>query len=60
MALPASEYAGILAGTDQPEAAALVIDWLLSPAVQADIPLNMFVYGTGGRPCPGVRTLRAG
>ena len=29
---------------DQPEAAALVIDWLLSPAVQADIPLNMFVF----------------
>ena len=38
------EYAGILAGTDQPQAAALVIDWLLSPAVQADIPLNMFVF----------------
>ena len=33
-----------LAGTDQPEAARLVIDWLLSPAVQADIPLNMFVF----------------
>lgn len=38
------EYAGILAGTDQPEAATLVIDWLLSPGVQADIPLNMFVF----------------
>lgn len=38
------EYAGILAGTDQPEAAKQVIDWLLSPQVQADIPLNMFVF----------------
>ncbi len=38
------EYAGILAGTDQPAAAQQVIDWLLSPEVQADIPLNMFVF----------------
>ena len=38
------EYAGILAGTDEPEAAQQVIDWLLSPEVQADIPLNMFVF----------------
>ena len=38
------EYAGILAGTDQVEGAQQVIDWLLSPQVQADIPLNMFVF----------------
>lgn len=38
------EYAGILAGSDQTEAAKQVIDWLLSPEVQADIPLNMFVF----------------
>lgn len=38
------EYAGILAGSDQREASQQVIDWLLSPEVQADIPLNMFVY----------------
>lgn len=38
------EYAGILAGTDQMEAAQQLIDWLLSPQVQADIPLNMFVF----------------
>jgi len=38
------EYAGILAGSDQVEASKQVIDWLLSPEVQADIPLNMFVY----------------
>ena len=38
------EYAGILAGTDELQAAQQVIDWLLSPEVQADIPLNMFVF----------------
>ncbi len=38
------EYAGILAGTDQVEAAQQVVDWLLSEQVQADIPLNMFVF----------------
>ena len=38
------EFAGVLAGADNPEAARKVIDWLLSPAVQADVPLSMFVY----------------
>lgn len=38
------EFAGILAGTDHPEAAALLIDFLLSPAVQEDVPLSMFVF----------------
>jgi thiamine transport system substrate-binding protein len=38
------EYAGILAGSDNVEAAQQVIDWMLSPEVQADIPLNMFVF----------------
>src|SRR5699024_4527957 len=37
------EYAGILRGTDHPEAAAELIDFLLSPTFQEDIPLNMFV-----------------
>ncbi len=37
------EFAGILAGTDHPEAAAKLIDFLLSAEFQADIPLNMFV-----------------
>jgi thiamine transport system substrate-binding protein len=37
------EFAGILDGTDQPEAAAELIDFMLSPTFQADIPLNMFV-----------------
>lgn len=37
------EFAGILRGTEHPEAAAKLVDFLLSPTVQADIPLNMFV-----------------
>ncbi len=38
------EFAGILAGTEQPEAAAALIDFMLSPTFQEDVPLNMFVY----------------
>ena len=38
------EYAGILTGTDFPEEAGQLIDYLLSVPVQEDIPLNMFVY----------------
>lgn len=38
------EYAGILEGTDYPDAAGDLIDFLLSVPVQEDIPLNMFVY----------------
>ena len=37
------EFAGILRGTDHPEAAAKLIDFMLSPTFQEDIPLNMFV-----------------
>ncbi len=37
------EFAGILNGTEHPEAAGLLVDFLLSPTMQADIPLNMFV-----------------
>ncbi len=37
------EFAGVLAGADHPEAAALLIDFLLGPTFQADIALNMFV-----------------
>ena len=51
------EYAGILAGSDQSAAAQEVIDWLLSPEVQADIPLNMFVFpARDGVPLPEVFT----
>lgn len=38
------EYAGVLHGTKRPELARAFIDFLLSPEVQADIPLNMFVF----------------
>ena len=37
------EFAGVLAGTQAPAEARAFVDFLLSPAVQADIPLNMFV-----------------
>jgi thiamine transport system substrate-binding protein len=38
------EFAGVLTGAAEPEAARAVVDFLLSPEVQADIPLNMFVF----------------
>ena len=38
------EFAGVLAGTEHPEAAALLVDFLLSPTFQEDIPLNMFIF----------------
>jgi len=38
------EFAGVLRGSSQIEAAQKVIDFLLSPEFQADIPLNMFVF----------------
>jgi len=38
------EYAGVLAGAKNPAAAAKVVDFLLSPAFQADIPTQMYVY----------------
>ncbi|HYN75328.1 MAG TPA: thiamine ABC transporter substrate-binding protein [Candidatus Limnocylindria bacterium] len=38
------EYAGILAGTKNVAAARAVVDWLVSPEVQADVPLSMFVF----------------
>ncbi|MGI9601751.1 MAG: thiamine ABC transporter substrate-binding protein [Acidimicrobiales bacterium] len=38
------EFAGVLRGTDQPAEAALLIDFMLSPTFQEDIPLNMFVF----------------
>ena len=38
------EYAGVLAGADNPEGAQQVIDWLLSEQVQAAIPDAMYMY----------------
>ena len=38
------EYAGVLAGTSRPDDARRLVDFLLSPAFQADVPLTMFVF----------------
>ncbi len=38
------EFAGVLAGTTNPQAARAVLDFLLSPAFQAGIPLSMYVF----------------
>lgn len=38
------EFAGVLAGTEEPDAAALLVDFLLSETFQADVALNMFVF----------------
>ncbi|PKQ26791.1 MAG: thiamine ABC transporter substrate-binding protein [Actinobacteria bacterium HGW-Actinobacteria-4] len=38
------EYAGVLAGAQNPDGAAMVIDWMLSDEFQASLPENMYVY----------------
>jgi thiamine transport system substrate-binding protein len=38
------EYAGVLEGAKNPDAARALVDFLLSETVQADIPPNMYVY----------------
>jgi thiamine transport system substrate-binding protein len=38
------EYAGVLAGAANPAGARVVVDWLLSPEVQAAIPENMYMF----------------
>ena len=38
------EFAGVLAGTDHPAEAGQLIDFLLSPRFQEDVPLSMFVF----------------
>lgn len=42
------EFAGILAGTPQPQAAARVVDFFLSVPFQEDVPLQMFVFPAAG------------
>jgi len=39
-----TEYAGVIAGTKQPEAARQLVDFLFSTTVQNDIPEQMYVY----------------
>jgi thiamine transport system substrate-binding protein len=38
------EFAGVLARAKNPEGARLLIDFMLSPEFQADLPLSMFVF----------------
>lgn len=38
------EFAGVLEGTEHPEEARQVLDFLISEEFQADMPLNMFVF----------------
>ncbi|MCP4084776.1 MAG: thiamine ABC transporter substrate-binding protein [Actinomycetia bacterium] len=49
------EFAGLLAGAANPAGGRALIDWLLSADVQADIPLNMFVFpAVADTPLPDV------
>ncbi|TYL54858.1 thiamine ABC transporter substrate-binding protein [Nocardioides sp. BGMRC 2183] len=38
------EYAGVLEGAQNPDGARAVVDWLLSPEVQAELPTSMYVF----------------
>ncbi len=38
------EFAGVLRGTDEPDAARLLVDFLVGEELQAELPLNLFVY----------------
>ncbi|HEV8296884.1 MAG TPA: thiamine ABC transporter substrate-binding protein [Acidimicrobiales bacterium] len=38
------EFAGVLRGTSHEKAAQKLVDFMLSPTFQNDVPLNMFVY----------------
>ncbi|MCK6211318.1 thiamine ABC transporter substrate-binding protein [Georgenia sp. EYE_87] len=38
------EYAGVLAGAENPDGARAFVDFLVSPEVQADIPGQMYMY----------------
>jgi len=42
------EFAGILAGSENPAAAAALIDFMLGSTYQEDLPLNQFVYPANG------------
>ena len=38
------EFAGVLSGTDHPAEAAALIDFMLTPTFQNEVPLSMFVF----------------
>jgi thiamine transport system substrate-binding protein len=49
------EFTGVLHGTDHPTQARALVDWMLSPAFQSDVPLQMFVFPVvTGTPLPAV------
>jgi thiamine transport system substrate-binding protein len=49
------EFVGVIKGTQQEELARRWVDFMLSPGVQADIPLQMYVYPVlPGTPLPEV------
>jgi thiamine transport system substrate-binding protein len=49
------EFAGVLAGTRQPQAARMVVDFLLSAQFQSGIPLSMYVFpAVASTPLPPV------
>lgn len=47
------EYAGVIAGAANPEGARALIDFLLTQAVQADIPGSMYMYPVTDVALPG-------
>jgi thiamine transport system substrate-binding protein len=48
-----TEYAGVLAGAENPEGAQKFVDWLLSPDVQKALPTSMYVFPVvDGTPLP--------
>jgi thiamine transport system substrate-binding protein len=54
------EYAGVLDGAKNPDAAKALVDFLIGETVQADIPPNMYVYPVRtGTPLPESFTLYA-
>ena len=46
------EFIGILRGAENVEAAQALIDWWLTPAMQAELPLNYFVFPVTDVPLP--------
>jgi thiamine transport system substrate-binding protein len=42
------EFAGVLAGTDQPDAARRLVDFLITSEFQAALPLDVFVFPANG------------
>jgi len=42
------EFAGVLRGTDEPEAARRLVDFLLTDGFQRTLPLNVFVFPANG------------